>query len=817
MSRYTNFRGFSPADRIKEWCRLLGVSEDNNEAIFWGISSEKRAPSEIRVIEQDVIRTRQDEDFFRLLPTINIMKSALISYCSYYNCEYMQGLNEIIAVIMCIDNITSHSQDTITKSNICFPIFEKFVGKLMPVIFSTKGVQALQIQLCHFNLLFYYHAPELCYLLEDEGMSIDIYATAWFVTLFSRRTPTPVTLHLWDLLIQCDRPHMILFVAVAFVMWNEELLRHIDKELLPETLVRLSFQTTTDVDDVFALSLRLEATTPLSVTAMAGRLGFDATLPQGVRTEALVTLQQQRLDCPCVSVSADDVAAALLGVSYNRQTLTPTGTGIGTGFGSGKYVPAEQPSVVTSQPSTVAETKETETTEATMSTTSLMLNSSSSSSSISTFPRMRYLLLDLRELHSRRVFIEGSVSIPPDIARELIRTTNTILLRQQHHQHQHRVDVHISTSSNTTSTSTAIEGGAVPPTLLEAVVTSLSADAASALGLLWSCIGPDVHFAVLLEDRPIFDSHSHILHSKDPVTAPDVSTQSQSQSSHIPPGTVSMSMSVAVPAVALLGNAFAHTLIRLGFPRISVVGGEGLPSVPSALPVPLKDIRQGLASSRDGTAALAFRLWMRGTPVSPLGVLQVPEDAVLIHRARRFASASQQTSVHSTRRVGGKAGLPLMDNSGGGGTLSLAALRQYVGSEGMDFLTRGSDGIMETLQGLTRTASSQRSILSEFIGEGGGLKETVTVSGTGSSDEVVRRDVPSLLILVRQLRMLSRGQSVESGKHLLRTVQVSTASLVTVADSMGVLRQRCVALRGRVEGSSGRLTRTLQSLKSKLN
>ena len=104
--------------------------------------------------------------------------------------------------------------------NIHFIIFEKLILKLTPVIFSVEGVNSLQSQLASFHLLLYYFDAELATYLSNEGMSTDIYAPSWFITLFARRAPAYIALHLWSLLLQINKPHILILIGVSFMLMN---------------------------------------------------------------------------------------------------------------------------------------------------------------------------------------------------------------------------------------------------------------------------------------------------------------------------------------------------------------------------------------------------------------------------------------------------------------------------------------------------------------------------------------------------------------------------------------------------------------------
>lgn len=324
--------------RAEQWCSLVGLTEPFSqvEARFWRAGEDELSPvAEARVIEQDVMRTRADEAFFRQDSVRRLMKHALLRYCGYYRLEYMQGLNEILAPLLVIDvadtdnNILGPSVDESTNPetdfsapsssssssssspdggssprrravspigddescvrncNLCLALFERIIERLAPVIFATRGVQGLQAQLASLHLLLYYFDAELSGLLAREGMMTDVYAQSWLITLFARRSPVHIALHLWGLLLRLQKPHLTIFIAVAFILRNKQTLISLPTELLPETLVRLRLSSEAEVDALVARALELEACTPPSALADIYRYGFDVTLPDKERAPGL--------------------------------------------------------------------------------------------------------------------------------------------------------------------------------------------------------------------------------------------------------------------------------------------------------------------------------------------------------------------------------------------------------------------------------------------------------------------------------------------------------------------------------------------------
>lgn len=139
-----------------------------------------------RTIKQDVLRTRGDDDFFRDSDIRNLLKVSIEAFCLCHDINYMQGMNEILAPILTIDTsnvLSSFNNDTLQsdvepydptllKYRVNLLLFERFVKRLCPATFSSKGVNALQAQLTSFHLLLTYHDPVLSTYLRDR-CSID--------------------------------------------------------------------------------------------------------------------------------------------------------------------------------------------------------------------------------------------------------------------------------------------------------------------------------------------------------------------------------------------------------------------------------------------------------------------------------------------------------------------------------------------------------------------------------------------------------------------------------------------------------------------
>jgi len=134
--------------------------------------------------------------------------------------SYCQGLNYIAGILLM--HLTEES---------CFwamveimnrhQLRGNFVGEL------TTLNKSLQI----FSSLVHVLLPPLADHLEEQCVSVDVFAFSWFHTLFTRNIPTHLTLRIWDIFIK-EGITIIFRVAIAILKESkEELLKMKSMEL----------------------------------------------------------------------------------------------------------------------------------------------------------------------------------------------------------------------------------------------------------------------------------------------------------------------------------------------------------------------------------------------------------------------------------------------------------------------------------------------------------------------------------------------------------------------------------------------------------
>lgn len=129
----------------------------------------------------------------------------------------------------------------------------------------TLNMEGLELRLHQFAMLLDQQCPELADHLAKHDLDPSMYASQWYLSLFSNVLPTDLVLRIFDLVFAFGAVETTTRAAIALMKKNakhlmalddfESLLRHLKHHLVPIT-----------VDDVVALSNEI---TPAKLTAIA--------------------------------------------------------------------------------------------------------------------------------------------------------------------------------------------------------------------------------------------------------------------------------------------------------------------------------------------------------------------------------------------------------------------------------------------------------------------------------------------------------------------------------------------------------------------
>jgi hypothetical protein len=263
------FDGATVTTRPVLWRVLLGMAPPGASANV-ASCTEKRAlytaylrdfsphsePDLMQEIQNDVVRTHQDEEFFRADSVREAMCRILFVFAKLNRAiRYVQGMNEILAVLYFV-----YSQDASDWREHAEPdAFWSFTALIME--FKDHFLGDLDKDECSVNTdlneisgLLYRHAPDVHKHLRRQNMACQLFALRWVTTLLSREFYLKDTIRIWDpILADPQRFQFLLFVCLAILLALRDVL--LANEEFSENLVVLQAETRhIDVDKVLSIA-----------------------------------------------------------------------------------------------------------------------------------------------------------------------------------------------------------------------------------------------------------------------------------------------------------------------------------------------------------------------------------------------------------------------------------------------------------------------------------------------------------------------------------------------------------------------------------
>ena len=239
------------------WKELLGVSGSANAALSDKIVQVESDLDNQRVIDADSRRTRPSQDIFQSAEGKELVVNILTYYCKCRSIRYKQGMNEVLAPFIMLETPP-------LPESVIFQCFYAFINKFLPNVYSDTEFRSLQCSLRLFRLLILYHDPLLCNILDQHDMLPELYATPWFMTLFSRGLEPQQLFQLWDFFLLNDEPFLIHFVAYALLESYRDVVIETDFTNLPQVLTNLRFTDAIHMSQVCTRALECFQQTPKS-------------------------------------------------------------------------------------------------------------------------------------------------------------------------------------------------------------------------------------------------------------------------------------------------------------------------------------------------------------------------------------------------------------------------------------------------------------------------------------------------------------------------------------------------------------------------
>lgn len=290
------------------WLLLLGLRAEDllAEDLHLFAKSARNAVSDDNSKEQiqkDVERTRPGLQRFKQRTVRGALLRLLSLFCARRQVAYVQGFNELLAPFILL-------ADTGGNPRIVYSLFNDFLSRFAPWMLDTSESRVFDVlkrAFKYFERLLLYHDPQLFWLLENNMMSPDLYATSWFVTLFARNFTVECVMALWDLLLLSDNPLGITFFGIAMLTKRREELLSVDTSRLPETLMMLTAKSGDEVRELWRIGSDMQNinTPPSFLRLMNERLLNQSNTPRDNAVSAARAMQMS----VCLQTTPDDLVS----------------------------------------------------------------------------------------------------------------------------------------------------------------------------------------------------------------------------------------------------------------------------------------------------------------------------------------------------------------------------------------------------------------------------------------------------------------------------------------------------------------------------
>ncbi|CAG9314764.1 TBC1D23_2 [Blepharisma stoltei] len=272
--------------KINTWKMILHVEDDPTLEIETALDLPNQ-----RVIKSDVERTRTGILTENERKTLEIL---LTFYCKEHTTSYKQGMNEIMAPFLLL------MRDGLPKEH-AYLMFKKFIHTYLPTMFIDSGFRPLQAYFLVFRLVLRYHEPRFSSFLHINGISPELYATSWFITLFANKiSDVNLIYKLWEDLVKENDPFFPVYIGIAMLFHFQFQILNSQDQMITQAICEINLETSQDVEEVLHKAAQIKQNMPYSIKSSLRK--YDVFNMETIDT-LLDTLRKES----CLYVSAKEI------------------------------------------------------------------------------------------------------------------------------------------------------------------------------------------------------------------------------------------------------------------------------------------------------------------------------------------------------------------------------------------------------------------------------------------------------------------------------------------------------------------------------
>ena len=264
--------GFYPLNNLSEWkeetINKYKIYEENIVKKYDYYPNNIKEDRDINLINQinkDLPRTRFDCEFYANNPNnYEKLRRILFFYANEHrDVNYIQGMNEIIAIIFYIFSKDDNPFNEKYKESDSYFTFEKLMEQVKD-IFMMENIDYSQLyvkeQIEEIKKILKKIDPNLMNHFHQIGLEIDNFVMRWLLVLFAQEFTIDVAVNFWDrLFTQKNKIKFVCYISAAIIKRNKDKIMMLDAGGIMEWAQELQNKMNEiDINDNVQLALKIQ-------------------------------------------------------------------------------------------------------------------------------------------------------------------------------------------------------------------------------------------------------------------------------------------------------------------------------------------------------------------------------------------------------------------------------------------------------------------------------------------------------------------------------------------------------------------------------
>jgi len=268
--------GFFPLKELKNWENIENEKFDNYEKIkqkyadFPNNVNDEKGKNLIFAINKDLPRTRYDvklfaEKYINNDKEINydVLRRLLFYFANEHEIKYIQGMNELIAIIYYIYSIDDNPFSKKYIESDTYYTFEIIINEIKDILkMDNLDYSKLKIssQIKEINKILKKIEPEIMNHFDNIGLTIDSFLIRWILVLFAQEFTMENAILFWDrLFTQKNKMKFINYISASIIIKNKETLMKFDQTGILEWARDLQYKMNEDdITELVKIALQVQ-------------------------------------------------------------------------------------------------------------------------------------------------------------------------------------------------------------------------------------------------------------------------------------------------------------------------------------------------------------------------------------------------------------------------------------------------------------------------------------------------------------------------------------------------------------------------------